>query len=99
MIVEIFKSWLKQNYQRFSNCGLSFVDTFEQSSIDGNDGSVVITDENSLYITQITVRNDGFINVEVLSNDTEEMVFYAYCKTTEKVDFDALMKNYFDFIM
>lgn len=99
MIVEIFKSWLKQNYQRFSNCGLSFVDTFEHSSIDGNDGSVVITDVNSLYITQITVRNDGFINVEVLSNDTEEMVFYIYCKTTEKVDFDALMKNYFDFIM
>lgn len=100
MMGEIFKSWLKQNFQRFSDYGLSFVDTFENSPIDGNDGSVVITNENSLYITQITVRNDGFINIEVLSNDTEEMVFYIYCKTTERVvDFDALMKNYFDFIM
>lgn len=99
MIVDNFKSWLKQNYQKFSNCGLSFVDTFENMSTENNDGSMVISNENSLYITQITVRNDGFINIEVLSNDTEEMVFYIYCKITEKVDFDALMKNYFDFIM
>ena len=93
------KSWLDHNLQKFSECGLSFIDTFENYPIDGNDGSVVITNQNSLYITQITVRNDGFKNIEVLSNDTEEMVFYIYCKITEKVDFDALMKNYFDFIV
>ena len=63
MIVEIFKSWLSYNLQKFSDCGLSFIDTFENYPIDGNDGSVVITNENSLYLTQITVRNDGFIKI------------------------------------
>lgn len=99
MIVEKFKSWLKQNSRKFTNCGLSFIDTFENKSIEGNDGSIVITNENSHYITQITVRNDGFINIEVISNETEEMMFYIYCKITENVDFDALMKIFFDFIL
>ncbi len=98
MIVEKFKSWLEKNAQRFSNHRLSLVDTFENKPVENTDGSIVITHENSLYITQITVRNDGFINIEILSHDTEEVVFYIYCKATEIIDFDALMKNYFDFI-
>ena len=60
--------------------------------------SVVYTYENFKYISQLTIRNDGYINIELLQKDSEEMVFYMYCKTDKKIMFESLFDNYLYYI-
>lgn len=98
MIVDDFKLWLKSNEESFSEQGLDLADIYENIAEKEIDRSVVYTYENSKYISQLTIRNDGYINIELLQKNSEEMVFYMYCKIDKKITFDSLFDNYFYYL-
>lgn len=97
-MVNGFISWFKRNENKFIQAGLSEVDRYENLSDKANDGSIVITEENDNHICQLTVRNDGFIDIEAVSKDSGELEYYIYCKTNKNVDFDNLFSNLFDYL-
>ena len=99
MIIDDFKLWLKTNEENNQQLGLDLIDTYENFAEKEIDNSVVYTYENSRFISQLTIRNDGFINIEVVQKDSEELVFYIYCKTNGKINFDSLLNNYLYYIM
>ena len=79
MIIDDFKLWLKSNEERILQQGLRLVDVYKNITEKEIEKSVVYTYENFKYISQLTIRNDGYINIELLQKDSEEMVFYMYC--------------------
>lgn len=99
MIVDDFKLWLTSYEEKNLKLGLDLVDTYENVAEKEIDKSVVYTYDHSKYISQLTIRNDGYINIEILQKDSEEIVFYMYCKTDKKIEFDSLLNNYFYYIM
>ena len=98
MIIDDFKLWLKSNEERILQQGLRLVDVYKNITEKEIEKSVVYTYENFKYISQLTIRNDGYINIELLQKDGEEMVFYMYCKTDKKIMFESLFDNYLYYI-
>lgn len=98
MIIDDFKLWLKSNEERILQQGLRLVDVYKNITEKEIEKSVVYTYENFKYISQLTIRNDGYINIELLQKDSEEMGFYMYCKTDKKIMFESLFDNYLYYI-
>lgn len=98
MIIDDFKLWLKSNEERILQQGLRLVDVYKNITEKEIEKSVVYTYENFKYISQLTIRNDGYINIELLQKYSEEMVFYMYCKTDKKIMFESLFDNYLYYI-
>lgn len=101
MIIDDFKSWSDNNNQKFVQYDLILTDLYEHKSDNKNDNSLVLTYENSMFITQITIRNSGFVDIEIIScdnKDNDELSFYLHCMTNTHIDFDLIMGNYFDYI-
>lgn len=98
MIIDDFKLWLKSNEERILQQGLRLVDVYKNITEKEIEKSVVYIYENFKYISQLTIRNDGYINIELLQKDSEEMVFYMYCKTDKKIMFESLFDNYLYYI-
>ena len=98
MIIDDFKLWLKSNEERILQQGLRLVDVYKNITEKEIEKSVVYTYENFKYISQLTIRNDGYINIELLQKDSEGMVFYMYCKTDKKIMFESLFDNYLYYI-
>ena len=96
MVTE-FKKWLSENENRFSEMGLSALDTYEKYT-DQKCDSIVITYESSAYICDINVQDNGCINIEVLSQKSGDIVFCIYCMTKRNIDISIIMNSFIDFI-
>ncbi len=95
-MVKYFVDWLNGNKHKFDEIMLS---DFEFDFYNSGE-SIIAKTENQYYLCQFTIRNDGYINIEVFSEENCELVFYIYffCKTTLTVNFDHLFGAFFDFM-
>ena len=66
MIIDDFKLWLKSNEERILQQGLRLVDVYKNITEKEIEKSVVYTYENFKYISQLTIRNDGPLNFELM---------------------------------
>lgn len=98
MIIDDFKHWIKVNEKKNKQFELTLIDVYENTCDKEVDNSVVYTYENDTFISQFTIRNDGFINIEVLRKDNENLVFYIYCMTDKHINFESLLDNYFNYV-
>lgn len=97
MLIDDFKKWLAVNDEKNMKYGLVLTDTYEYKPENEIENSLVLTYVNSMFISQLTIRNNGFIDIEILSEKDENLGFYLHCMTNKNVRFDSLMKNYFDY--
>lgn len=97
-MIEEFKNWLERNKNKFQTFGLILVDKYENKSNENN-SSIVVQYENSLYISEITVRSNNFIDIEIFSKKTEELEFYIYCMATKKIQLEFLLDTYLDYMI
>lgn len=70
MIIDDFKLWLKSNEERILQQGLRLANVYKNITEKEIEKSVVYTYENFKYISQLTIRNDGYINIELLQKDS-----------------------------
>lgn len=96
-MVNNFISWLDQNKNKFCEFGFITFDFYYNEQQMPNEGSVVVTTENKDYICQFTIRNNGLSDIEVLDMQSEELVFYTYCKTKLNVNYKNMFGLFFDF--
>ena len=96
-MTENFIEWLKHSRDRFTEYGFSEFDVLNTSN-GADDSSVVVTSENESYICQFTVRNNGMTDIEAVSIDSGELVYFLYCRTNSAVNYSRLFDNLFDFI-
>lgn len=100
MIIDDFKLWIDINYEKIFQYGLILTDSYEYKSENDIENSLVLTYVNSAFISQLTIRNEGFIDIEILPEEPKEdenLGFYLHCMTNKNINFDSLMKNYFDY--
>lgn len=92
-----FKDWLGKNKPILAQLGLRINNYQEVDNGDGNT-AITITHETDIHMGQITVRNSGSIDIEILSVESGEMVFHIYCSAKEGIDFDSLLGNYVEYM-
>ena len=96
-MIEKFYDWLNQNEKHFGKYGFVSFDFLENKQLGPNEGSVVVTTKNEKYICQFTIRNNGLIDVEVVSVESGELDYYIYCKVNYCANFDNIFNVFFDF--
>ncbi len=97
-MIEQFRKWIDSYSNYISDMGITQVELYENKMSDGEIASLVVTHETSQYIGQITVRNDGHIDIEVLSITTNEIEFYIYLMAQKYFDLEIILKLYIDYI-
>lgn len=85
MIIDDFKLWLKSNEERILQQGLRLVDVYKNITEKEIEKSVVYTYENFKYISQLTIRNDGYINIELLQKTVKKWFFICIVKQIKKL--------------
>lgn len=79
-MTEMLNKWLKNRENLFSASDIKTVDIRKN-----NGQSITVIQESEKYISDITVRNDGFIDIEIISIITEETVFSIHFMTKQKL--------------
>ena len=95
-MTEKFYDWLNQNKKRFEKYGFTSFDFLDNKQSGSNEGSVVVTTKNEKYICQFTIRNNGLIDIEMVSVKSGELDYYIYCKVNYGVNFDNIFNIFFD---
>ncbi len=90
-MTEMLNKWLKNRENLFSASDIKTVDIREN-----NGQSMTIIQESEKYISDITVRNDGFIDIEIISIVTEEPVFSIHFMAKTKTEIEPLLDFYID---
>lgn len=91
MILSDFKKWLELNTDKMERYGLKLIEICEPAD------ALVLTYENKDFFTELTIRDNGFEDIEICDKQSEELVFYQHCMTDKKLNIDALMNNYLDY--
>ena len=71
MILLDFKQWLKNNKIRMECYGIKMLEIIESDSM------IMLTYENEDFITELTIRNNGFEDIEICSKSSGEIVFFS----------------------
>lgn len=90
-MTEMLNKWLKNRENLFSASDIKTVDIKEN-----NGQSITVIQESEKYISDITVRNDGFIDIEIISIITEEPVFSIHFMAKAKIEIELLLDFYID---
>lgn len=88
-MTEMLKKWLKNRESELLASGIKTIDIMENG-----DRSMTIIQESAVYISDITVRNDGFIDIAILSIRTEEYVFCIHFMSKKKAEIEPLLDFY-----
>lgn len=88
MILSDFKKWLDFNKIRMERYGLKLIEKCEPYD------AIILTYENKDFFTELTIRNNGFEDIEICNKKSEELVFYQHCMTDKDLNIDSLMDNY-----
>lgn len=90
-MTQMMRIWLKNKENYFSASDIKTVDIK-----DNNGQSITVIQESEKYISDITVRNDGFIDIDIISVITEEPVFSIHFMTKTKTEIEPLLDFYID---
>ncbi len=95
MIVSDFKKWLDLNTAKMERYGLKLVERLESAE------SMVLEYENEDFYTELTIRDNGFQDIEINKINKEktelELRFYLHCMTDKTLDINSLMDNYLNY--
>lgn len=90
-MTEMLKKWMKNRKNELLASGIKTIDIKENG-----DRSMTIIQESAVYMSDITVRNDGFIDIAILSIETEEYIFCIHFMTKKKAEIEPLLDFYID---
>ena len=89
---EKLKLWLEQNKKMFSSNEIIQIYEYE------NNNSLVVQHESEFYLGQVTARNDGFTDIEIISIETEGLVFYMHCMAHADIEIAPMFDMYINFL-
>ena len=91
MILSDFKKWLDFNTAKMERYGLKLVELCEPVD------ALILTYENKDFFTELTIRDNGFEDIEICDKESEDLVFYQHCMTDKDLNIDSLMDNYLNY--
>jgi len=94
MMENDFKEWLAFNKKFFLDLGIT-VDNFEDNI---ETPGVSIIHQTMSYMGQITVRDTGYVDIDILLIESEETVFHLHCFAKEGINFNLLLGNYIEYM-
>lgn len=87
------KLWLEQNEKIFSENGI-----IEAVRYENNGHSLAVQHDTDLYMGDITARDDGFVNLDILEIKTGELVFCMHCMAHTDIEISPMLDMYMNFM-